>query len=248
MISRILPLAAGAFLAAATLTAQTDAPDRAAEPQAMLTPGNTSLTMEGHEYDGVAVMLDAKPKEVRHALENWAGDQYDIDFDYKGGVIGRLRGSEESEYLVAEDVTVPEIGEKAVTLRARVTPNGAGSELVMFASYGDDLAIGPDGEYGTEFEGVEKLTDNFLSDFVPEYYREQVAGERNEVEDVQKDLDRFKKKMADNKDEIEKLERENVELESNIASAETKLEAEKGALEEVKEEMEEATDKVDDNR
>ena len=211
-----------------------------ASAQDMLEPRDATVTMDDNTYSGVTVMLAAEPDEVRDALEDYADDAYGVDFDYKGGIIGR-----DEEYLITKEAyDLPGFGDRPVYLRARIVESGDGSEMTLFGAYEGNVAIEPEGRYADAFVAVREMTDDFLEDFVPSYYRERVGEVEANIEDLEDDIEKFNDKIADNEDEIENLKQENEELRNNIAEAKRMLEAKGEKLDDREDDLEEAVDKV----
>lgn len=211
-----------------------------AAAQDALEPRDATLSMDDNTYSGVSVVLAAEPDEVRDALEDFADDAYGVDFDYKGGLLGR-----DEEFLITKDAyDLPAFGDRPVYLRARVVESGEGSELTLFSAYEGNVAIAPEGDYSEAFAGVRAMTDDFLEDFVPEYYRARVSDVEANITDLEKDVERFTERIADNEEEIEELKDENVELRNNITEAERMIALKGEKLDDREDDLEEAVEKV----
>ena len=226
----LLPLAAaGLFVTGATAQTTT------------LSPADAPVEMDDRSFTGVSVLLAASPDRVKDALEDWADDTYEIDFDYAGAFPFR-----DKDLLVAEDANAPLVSTNPVTLRAKIVEEGEGSRMTLFGTFGEDVGILPTGTYANEYLGLRAFADEFLEDFVPEYYRERVENVNASIEDLNEDIADFRDEIADNEEKIEELRRENVELRNNIIEAERNLEKQGVQLERREEQMEDAVEKVMD--
>ena len=206
-----------------------------------LAPADAPVTMDDMSYTGVSVLLAAAPDRVKGALEKWADDTYDIDFDYKGSFPTR-----DKDFLVAEDAMAPMVSREAVRVYAKVVEEGGGSRMTLFSTDAAGAAFAPTGASAAEYAGLRAFADEFLEDFVPEYYRERVDNVNATIEDLREDIADFRDDIADNEQEIEELREENVELRNNITEAERNLEKQGVTLEQREDEMEEAVDEVMD--
>ncbi len=211
--------------------------------QTMLKPMDATVMDDDMTFTGVSVMLNATPERVRDALEDWAEDEYDIDFDYKGGILNR-----DKTMLVADEVMLDMISNKQVMLRAKIVESGDGTKMTVFSSYGPDMAIAPNGNYNSEYRGTRMFVDYFLEDFVPAYYRERVENVNASIEELEEDIEGFREDMADNEERIMELQAENRELTQNIAEAEKNLKLKRSQLGTRKAEMKDAVDKVKGDR
>ena len=211
----------------------------AAAQTTTLSPTDAPVEMDGKAYTGVSVLLDASPDRVKDALEDWADDTYEIDFDYAGTFPFR-----DKDFLVAEAANAPLVSTNPVTLRAKIVGEGEGSRMTLFSTLGNDVAILPTGTYANEYRGLRTFADEFLEDFVPEYYRERVANVNATIDELNEDIADFRDEIADNEAKIEELRRENVELRNNIIEAERNLEKQGVKLERREDQMEQAVEKV----
>lgn len=210
--------------------------------QTRLALNDATLEVDGRAYAGTSVLLAAAPDRVKDALEDWADDAYDVDFDYKGTFPLR-----DKDYLVADDVRLELLGTGPSKLVARVIESGDGTLVTMYSTDPEDVGY-TDATNATAVAGTRVFLDRFVEDFVPAYYRDRVEAVEANIEELREDIDGFREDIADNEAEIEELRAENVELEENIATARRKLEAAGVRLDDREDELEEAVRAVDPNR
>ena len=215
-------------LAAAGLDAQT----------AALQLNDADLEVDGRPYRGTSVLLAAEPDRGKDALEDWADDEYDVDFDYKGSFPLR-----DKDYLVADDVRLALLGDAPSKLVARVVESGEGTMVTMYSTDLNDAGYTTTSN-AAAYNGTRMFLDRFLEDFVPEYYRERVATVESTIEELREDVDDFREQIRDNEAEIEELRAENVELEQNIETARLKLEEAGVKLDDREDELRDAVRKV----
>jgi chromosome segregation ATPase len=103
------------------------------------------------------------------------------------------------------------VSDKRMNLYTRILETANGSEMKLFASFGYDFFIGKD-NYPAEFEKLKTLMNNFLMQFLTEYYKDKIeetskAITKNSKEKVSllKSIEKNKGKIEDAKNEIAKL-------------------------------------------
>ena len=147
--------------------------------------------------------IDPEPDVVKEAWHNYLKDKYDIKLSGIGLFSNR-------DLLEAEEVLFKAISPKRLSFYTKITETKSGSEMATFAALGYDIFIGPD-NYPQEFASIERIMDQFLYQYLDNYYDEEIKATSKKI----KSLDNDKK---DRLKEIEKNNKEIIEISQKIAS------------------------------
>ena len=174
----------------------------------------TVIDYDKQRVDALTVSIKPARKDIQKAFDDWMDDRYDINM--KGGGLFSDKNMRQ-----AEAVTIPAISDENITLMARTEERGGETYMTLFATRGLGNYI-TSADYRA-FDGMERVFDAFLSDYLPEYYEERVAEAREELEDLRDDLADAEEDVQDNEKKIEKLRRENEELRTSMTELRQKI-------------------------
>jgi len=141
---------------------------------------DAAIVHEELERSCIKVLMEPGTKTVKDHISDWMKDKHDV----------RLKGFgflANSDVLTAEEVRIPDISIKQMDFYVRVVENGDYSELCVFGSFGYNIHITPE-NYPAEYDEIKRLVFNFIDDFLPLWYQNQI----DEREDVIADLEKAK--------------------------------------------------------
>jgi hypothetical protein len=165
---------------------------------------STEIEFEKQLRPCLSAELDPEPTLVKKQWSKFLDKNYSIDVSGIGWFSNK-------DILTASDVTLGSVSDKRMNLYTRILETANGSEMKLFASFGYDFFIGKD-NYPAEFEKLKTLMNNFLMQFLTEYYKDKIeetskAITKNSKEKVSllKSIEKNKGKIEDAKNEIAKL-------------------------------------------
>lgn len=210
--------------------------------QQALTISQSTVKYEGSEYPCVEVVLSQlETKEVKKAWEDFLKKEYDVNLKGLGFLVNK-------DVLSAEQVRFPKLSEKEMDFYTEVVEKKGDTRMSVFASLGYDIHIGPEGDYAEGFREMRSIVEDFLAQYLPEYYQDRIKKQDKEVADLLKEHTDLEETITANRsrveeleEEIENLKKENKNLEKDLknkakdlAEAQEKLEASQKAFAEVK--------------
>ncbi len=183
---------------------------------------NSSIKHEKAERPCILVELEAGPKTVKGAWKDYLQDKHDVRLKGFGFLANK-------DLLDAEEVQFEAITGKAMNFYTHFDEKKDKTRMCVFASLGYDIYLNP-GEYPKEYRAMRKIVDNFISDFVPRYYEQQVEESEEQVSDLEAEIKNLKNDISDNEKEIddnlkevEKLKKENITLSADLDKKENRL-------------------------
>jgi predicted ribosome quality control (RQC) complex YloA/Tae2 family protein len=200
-------LLAGFFFAMAPLPAQTIR--------------ETTVEYDKNRVPALMVSITPQRKDLQKAFDDWMDDSYDVNM--KGGGL-----FSDKNIRQAEGVTLTPVASEPITFYTKTVSNNNTTEMYIFAArQGGDYIQRTN---TTAFAGMERIFDDFLSSYLPEYYEERIAEATEALEDLRKDLKDAREDIRDNEEKIRDLRQENLDLEeearqleNNIRTAEEEL-------------------------
>ena len=198
---------------------------------------NDKISYADQFRTSVKVTIEPNKKEVRRSWENWLEDKYDTKVD-------GTRWLNKKDVISAKRISIPFISDKQFDLYAKVVDKGQGSQLNIFASFGYDMHIIPE-TFPKEYQALEILTLDFLTDFLTTYYSERAENMEEVVRDLENNKNNLQEDISDNKKDIIDLKVENIDLENKMTSKGTELDEAAMKLEEVKKKLDAVNKKLE---
>ncbi|MEM9919850.1 MAG: hypothetical protein AAF990_17270 [Bacteroidota bacterium] len=182
---------------------------------------------EGNLRPACSVVLEPESKEVKKRFKDYMNQKHDVRI--KG--IGFLTNK---DVLNAEEVQLKTISPKTIDFYAQVVEKDGKTQMSLFADYGYDIFVSPQ-EDASAFENMRLLLIDFLNDYLPGYYSQQVEAARDVLNNLKEERSEMKEDIAENSEEIDEklseikdLRKENQDL-SNALNEQIKLLDEKEA-------------------
>ncbi|MDX1476673.1 MAG: hypothetical protein R3301_03170 [Saprospiraceae bacterium] len=181
---------------------------------------NINFTEESVVYDGkermsISITMAPPADDVKQGIERWIKDKYDVKLKGTGLFANK-------DVLSAEETRIPVISSNMLDFYARAVPAGEMTKLNVFASFGYNVHIAPE-KYPDEFAALRKLTYEFVSEFLPNWYEERITEMEDTVSDLSDEVSSLKGDIDDNLKEQEKLRKELEELNATLSTTEESL-------------------------
>lgn len=176
---------------------------------------DTTIQHDGLERACIIVLMDPDVKTIKGQVQNWLRSEHKV----------RLKGFgflANADVLTAEKVRLSRISAKQMDFFVRVLQRGDYSEMCVFASLGYNIHITPE-DYPSEYGEMKKLVFDFLDDFLPSWYQEQIEETQKLIEDLQKEQSKLTANIARNDKEIEKLTKQNNGMHEELGKIKTGL-------------------------
>lgn len=176
-----------------------------------LTVNDATDEYEKQQYPAVVVLMEPSTDKVKDAWENYLRDKYKVKLKGKGWFSN-------SDVLRAEKVNFSAISARKMDFYTKVVKENDLTKMSVFASLGYDIKIGQT-QNPQEYYNMKNVVQNFLNDFLRNYYQEEVKTSEDRVVSLEKDQTDYKKSMEDNEKKIEDLRKENEDLVEKINKA-----------------------------
>lgn len=176
--------------------------------QTPLSISESTVKYEKSEYPCVEVVLQPEAKEVKKAWEDFLKDEYDVNL--KG--IGFLANK---DVLTAEQTSFPELSEKEMDFYTKVVEKKGQTHMSVFATLGYDIYLAPRGDYAKGFREMEDIVRQFLTRYLPEYYRNTIEELDETVADLQKERSDMEETIVENREQIKELEKQIKDLQKD---------------------------------
>lgn len=176
-----------------------------------LTVNDATDEYEKQQYPAVVVLMEPSTDKVKDAWENYLKDKYKVKLRGKGMFSN-------SDVLRAEKVDFSAISSKKMDFYTKVVKENDLTKMSVFASLGYDIKIGQ-AQNPQEYYNMKNVVQNFLNDFLRDYYQAEVKTSEEKVVSLEKDQADYKKSMEDNEKKIEELRKENEDLVEKINKA-----------------------------
>lgn len=197
---------------------------------------NDKISYDDQFRTSIKITMEPNKKEVRMSWKNWLEDKYDT----------KVHGAywlSKKDVLSAERIKIPFISKKQFDLYAKVVDKGQGSQLSVFASFGSGMHITPE-KFPKEYQALESLTLNFLTDFLTNYYQNRADYSQKLVGNLENDKNNLQEDISKNKKGIEALKEKNIELENQMIAKSATLDEAAKKLKEVKASWDHVNDKL----
>jgi len=173
--------------------------------------GNGNISFEDRNIETIDVILEPGVSTIKDKFEDWMDDNYDVDLD------GKKLLFFDKDIMKAQDVLISEISpKKKITLLVKVDETRKGStKLNVFAKFLDDTYLTSD-EYPAEHKALRGIVYDFVAEYLPEYYMEQVEDTEEEIDDLAETREDIQNKIEENKKKIIELQDKNVELNKKL--------------------------------
>jgi hypothetical protein len=159
-------------------------------------------------YPCIKATLEPQPKAVKEAWEGFMSKNYKVNVKGSGLFTNKA-------VLTAEQVMVQKISDKQMDLFAEVISENNITTFSLFGRLGYDIPIRPE-SHPEEFKGMRKLTLEFLNNYLPDYYKQQLKEREKQLQELENNRKGVEKTLARNRKDIEKLEKENRDLEQQL--------------------------------
>lgn len=176
--------------------------------------------------DAVSLITDIEIDKLRDLFDDYMKKYQDVNMNM-GGLFGKHRIAR------AQEVRIESVSTDVINLYARFIEKGSNTELSIYANFNEDLPITRI-QYPTEYQKLYGLLSSFAELSIPEFYNQQIAATRDDIEDLSKDINNLKDKKQRNRDRIKDLEKENIDITTEISKLEKDLEEKKSLLSERK--------------
>lgn len=176
--------------------------------------------------DAVSLVTNIQIDAFRELFDDYMKEYQDVNMNM-GGLFGKHRIAR------AEEVRIESVSTDLINFYARFIEKGADTELSIYANFNEDLTI-TSSQYPVEYQKLYDLLSNFALVSIPEFYNQQIAATRDNIEDLSKDINNLKDKIERNEKRINDLEKENIDLGTEIFNLEKDLEEKKNLLSERK--------------
>jgi len=147
------------------------------------------------------------------------------------------------DLLSAEQVNFIQISSKTMDLYTQIIEDENGSEMKVFAAFGYDIYINEE-NMPTEFAALKGILEKFLIDYLPKHYEDLIIDTEarinkliKEQNDIEQDIKEDRKKIEDLKDEIKELTDKQNSNQSKLETTKRKLKKRKEKLEKVQRQL-----------
>lgn len=155
--------------------------------------------------------MEPNVDKVKAAWESYLRDKYKVKLKKKGWFSN-------NDVLQAEKVNFDAISAKKMDFYTKVVKENDLTKMSVFASLGYDINVGQ-AQNPREYYNMKNIVQNFLNDFLRDYYQEEVKTAENLVASLEKDQADYKNKMEDNEKKIADLRKENEDLVTKVNQA-----------------------------
>ncbi len=175
-----------------------------------------SVNFEGTSRSSITVSIEPERKDAEKALENYLNKTFDVKL--KGG--GMLK---------AEEIVLGSVSGKKMDLYAEVSEQNDLTKIQIWGRFGYDIFITKD-KYPEEYQALRTTLDDFLGEYLTEFYQDQIREGEKELASTQKDkekniksTDKLADKNAKNREKIADLQEDIDENETEMQTLETTL-------------------------
>lgn len=183
-----------------------------------------SANFEGVNRPSLQVTIEPDRKDAEKALKKYLKKTHGVKVS--GG-----------KTMKAEEVVFGAVSGKKMDLYTTVEEVDGGSQMSFMARFGYDIFLTPE-TYPEEFAAMRSAMDDFLGEFLTDYYQSQI---KDEEKALAKDLKAREKSIA----KSEKLADQNASAVDKIADLEADIKDNEKEIDELKSSQEEMTTKVD---
>ena len=155
----------------------------------------TEITYENKLRPCFAAKIDPDTKATKKEWASYLKKNYKL----KTSGLGLFTND---DLLTNEDITIASISDKRMNLYARITETPNGTFMKVFASFGYDFFIN-EKEYPKEFAALHTLMNNFLMEYLNEYYSDEVKSLNKELRSLNKEKVSLMKSTEKNKRKLE---------------------------------------------
>ncbi len=198
------------------------------------------ISIDGEMVQTIEIKLDPKKETVKDNFAEWIEDNYSVDLDDRKWLFF------DKEFLSAEGVVVPTISNRKIDLKAKVRESEKGiTTMNVFASFGYNNWI-TDRDHPSEFAALRGIVYEFVEEYLPEYYIEQIEDQKDKVKDLTNTQEDYQKDFVDNQKKIEDLRAENEELSMKLRENQRKINMAKYSLKTKNQAYDEIIDRTSD--
>ncbi len=195
-----------------------------------ISPTESTIQHKDAQRPCLSVVVDPTEDELEDAWEDFLKDNYKIKLGGAGFLgMGNL--------LVDEEVIVPAISGKTMDFYTNIKKTEDGTEMKVFAAFGYDVYVDPV-EMPAEHKAIKTMMTKFLSEYLPEYFREKVEISEKRVKKLTKAGEKLEKKQKKYAEKIEDLKKDIEETEKALEENQTANATESALLKERKAKLE----------
>ena len=177
---------------------------------------NVIIVHDQKERSAVKVVIAPEGKDTKKDFKDFIEDRYNVEVE-------GISLFKNKPVIYTEKAVISSISTQPINLYAKVIEIGQKTEIYVFGQFDNNNQITPLDHY-TEYQSMRDLTVEFLERILPNYYQNIVATQVDEVADLEKDRADMEKKMDKNKKKITEMTEENEELEVKLAENAKKIE------------------------
>ena len=192
---------------------------------------DTQVTYDKTTYPAIQVTLSPSPETVRDEWKDYLKKYHDVKLK-RGGLFAS------NDVIMAEEVDFDQVSPKAMNFYTKFEDVGDETRMYVFGTLGYDIYVNPM-DYPREYNNMYVVVDNFLNQFLPDYYQNKIDNTLDLVEDLEEDKTDMEKDIADKKAKIEKNLKENEELRAEIEELEQQVEQKAGEIETANQQLQE---------
>jgi len=175
------------------------------------------IMYEDEKIQTIEVRLSPTVSTIKDKFSEWMNDKYDVNLDGKKLLFFN------KEYMTAEGVVIPQISPRKMDLRVKVDESEKGNTVLhVFAAYGYNNWITPE-DHPYAYDSLKGIVYDFVSEYLPEYYYERIEETEENIEDLKADNNDIEKDLAKNKEDIDKILKENEDLRLELEENKSKL-------------------------
>lgn len=191
-------------------------------PAQTLERSESTVKYEKEQYTAIQVRMNPSAKKVKEAWEDFMDDKYDVNIKGSGFLTNK-------DVLYAEKARIPKVSDRAMDLYTKIVEKKGETTFAVFGRFGYDILIDPS-KTPDAFRALQEITDEFLAQFLPEFYQSQVEEQskkvenfRKKIEDLEKDISNREKKIKDLEKDIQKITKDLEDQRKQLKEAEIEL-------------------------
>ncbi len=201
------------------------------------------IQYEDQLHQSVLVSLDIPEDEVKSGFNDFVRENFGVNL--KG--YGLLTRKDE---VYTDFEPLPGLSDESIKLIGIYRKNDNLMELNLLLQRENGTMVAGENDPGT-FENLQRMANEFLQTFVPNYYLQIVEEGQDELDDARKevekkkdDLQQNREKIADLKEQILRLENEVNEFEKELVRLEDQAEKQSKQFDALKRKQKEALSKL----
>lgn len=194
------------------------------------------ITYDDQDRPCIVVQIEPDTKDVKDAIKDWMDDEKDVKLRGFGFLVNK-------DVLTAKEIKLPEISPNEMDFYVEVLEKEEITEMKVFGSFGYNIHISK-AKYPTEYRALKNMTLDFLSNYLPEYYKNKIEDTQELLSDLKEERENLKEDIEENSEEIVELKEENIELNGEVSDKNIKVEKTSIKLQEQKTKLKKINEKL----